>query len=509
MYVAAALGVLLLVAIGAGWYAAGRINPTARDTVVRALEQKMQSDVELESAEVSFMPGASAVLRKLKLRHHGRTDVPPFIEIDEAHVFTDYFALTAKPLRIDRVVLKGLRIHIPPKEPGQPRFMARSAGKGKPAPEFVISRVIADGTVLTILPRDPAREPLVWEMKKLALRSAGPKEAMHFDTILTNAKPPGEIVSQGRFGPWNAESLGDTPVNGEFTFDKADLSVFNGIAGILSSKGNYHGVLGRIETNGTTDTPDFRLGETGNKVPLKTEFHAIVDGTDGDTYLRAVKAMLGSTPIVCEGSVSGQPGVKGKTIELQTSIASGRIDDLLRLAVPMPKPPLAGQIRLRAKLVIPPGDVDVVRKLRLAGKFSMDQVRFTDKEIQDKLIGMSQRAQGKPKQEPETPITSHFDGNFAVARGTIRLDKLLFTIPGAEVQLAGKYGMRSEEIEFTGRLRMQARVSQTFTGVKRWLLKPVDPFFAKDGAGAVIPIKIGGTRTQPQFGLNMRARKKE
>jgi len=77
------------------------------------------------------------------------------------------------------------------------------------------------------------------------------------------------------------------------------------------------------------------------------------------------------------------------------------------------------------------------------------------------------------------------------------------------VQLAGKYGMRSEEIEFTGRLRMQARVSQTFTGVKRWLLKPVDPFFAKDGAGAVIPIKIGGTRTQPQFGLNMRARKKE
>jgi hypothetical protein len=56
---------------------------------------------------------------------------------------------------------------------------------------------------------------------------------------------------------------------------------------------------------------------------------------------------------------------------------------------------------------------------------------------------------------------------------------------------------------------VQARISQTFSGVKRWLLKPVDPIFAKEGHGAVIPIKIGGTRTEPQFGLNMRARKKE
>jgi hypothetical protein len=276
-----------------------------------------------------------------------------------------------------------------------------------------------------------------------------------------------------------------------------------------SSKGNYHGTLGRIETSGTTDTPDFRLGPKGNKVPLKTEFHAVVDGTDGDTYLQPVKAVLGSTPIVCKGGVYHRPGIKGKTIDVQTSIAHGRIDDLLRLAVPGRKPPLAGIVRLRAQLTIPPGDVDVVQKLRLAGRFSMDQVRFTDTEIQAKLVSMSQRAQGHPKDESDTPVTSHFEGNFNVARGLIAMDNLVFRIPGAEVQLAGTYGMRSEAIDFAGRLRMQARISQTFTGMKRWLLKPVDPFFAKEGAGAILPIRIGGTRQQPEFGLNFRARKKQ
>jgi hypothetical protein len=57
-------------------------------------------------------------------------------------------------------------------------------------------------------------------------------------------------------------------------------------------------------------------------------------------------------------------------------------------------------------------------------------------------------------------------------------------------------------------LRMQAKLSQTMTGFKSWLLKPVDPFFSKGGAGAVLPIKITGTRQNPSFGLELR-RKKE
>jgi hypothetical protein len=39
-------------------------------------------------------------------------------------------------------------------------------------------------------------------------------------------------------------------------------------------------------------------------------------------------------------------------------------------------------------------------------------------------------------------------------------------------------------------------------------LKAVDPFFKKDGAGTVLPIRITGTREHPSFGLEFR-RKKE
>jgi hypothetical protein len=40
------------------------------------------------------------------------------------------------------------------------------------------------------------------------------------------------------------------------------------------------------------------------------------------------------------------------------------------------------------------------------------------------------------------------------------------------------------------------------TGWKRWALKPVDPFFSKDGAGALLHIKINGAAKEPKFGLD-------
>jgi hypothetical protein len=43
---------------------------------------------------------------------------------------------------------------------------------------------------------------------------------------------------------------------------------------------------------------------------------------------------------------------------------------------------------------------------------------------------------------------------------------------------------------------------------QRLLLKPVDRFFHKDGAGTEVPVKITGTGNEPKFGLDF-GRKKE
>jgi hypothetical protein len=87
----------------------------------------------------------------------------------------------------------------------------------------------------------------------------------------------------------------------------------------------------------------------------------------------------------------------------------------------------------------------------------------------------------------------------------LRLPAFTFAMPGAAVQMAGAYGLESEALEFDGTLRMQATISEAAAagGVKGALLKVVDPIFRKDGAGAVVPIQVRGTRSHPKFGLDV------
>jgi hypothetical protein len=82
---------------------------------------------------------------------------------------------------------------------------------------------------------------------------------------------------------------------------------------------------------------------------------------------------------------------------------------------------------------------------------------------------------------------------------------LTFSVPGAGVQLAGAYGLTAETLDFTGKLLLDAKISETVTGYKSVLLKAVDPLFKqKDGSGSAIPIRIGGTRNAPDFGLDVK-----
>ncbi len=506
-----AAAVLIVVAVCGLLYLGSRLGPMARESVVQALEEKFKSEVELGSLDLSLMPEPSATATKVLLRHHGRTDVPPLLQIEKLVVKTHFWDLFETPRRVRLVRMEGLHINMPPKKPrieGGPADVKNAEVKNREAehreekqgPGFVVEKIIADGTVLQVLPKQQGREPLTWEIKKLTLQSVGARQGMDFKATLVNAKPPGDIETTGKFGPWNGEDPGQSAVEGNYSFRNADLGVFKGIAGTLSSDGRYNGMLERIEADGTTDTPDFRLDGVNNTVPLKTQFHAIIDGTNGDTLLQPVNAQLGSSSIVCRGGVAGKPGVKGKTITMDVTMAKARIEDILRLTVKS-KPAMVGAMRTKAKMVIPPGERDVIEKLRLAGDFYMGDVRFTSETVQKKLEEMSLRARGEPGADTGH-VASQFGGDFTLKDGTIGLRGLTFVVPGALARLDGSYGIRNEQIDFAGTLRMQAKVSQTVTGVKSILLKAVDPFFAKAGAGALIPIKITGSREAPKFGLN-------
>jgi hypothetical protein len=77
------------------------------------------------------------------------------------------------------------------------------------------------------------------------------------------------------------------------------------------------------------------------------------------------------------------------------------------------------------------------------------------------------------------------------------------------VELAGRYGMRTQDVDFHGHLSMDATISEASGGgIKSFFLKAVDPFFRKNGSGTVLPIKITGNRKDPQFGLELFGKKK-
>jgi hypothetical protein len=494
---------------------ARRIEPFVREQTELYLRNRFGADVEIGRLDASLragsplnslMTGGKGTLVRasgegIKVRLRGRRDVPPILDIGRFEFDVDMSTLWNGPVDVPRVMLERFHLTIPPK--GQrgdmPNLDIESSGsKGG----VVIRRILADGARLTILPKDRNKAPLIFDLHQLRLFDAGVDRALRYDAVLTNAKPPGLIDSSGSFGPWDASEPSNTPLSGEYNFKNADLGVFKGIEGTLSSTGKFAGILERITVDGTTVTPDFRLSASGNRVPLRTSFHVVVDATNGNTLLEPVRAQLGSASFECRGGVVRNTEEIGKTVDLDVKLRKGDVADLILLAMKGTKPMLRGAVMLDFKLVLPPGRGEIADRLKLQGRFELENARFTSPTVQEKIDNLSRRGQGRPKDKGVDEVPSTIAGDFLMQQGRIRFSRLRFTVPGSAVELAGRYLFDSEVMDFRGKLRLEARVSETMTGWKRWVLKPVDPFFAKDGAGTVLGIAITGTRSDPQFGLD-------
>jgi len=519
-WLVAILATLIVAGIATGWFVSPMLSRKMHERVVKALQDRFDSELTMKSLTVRVFPSVTIVGEELVLRRNGRPDVPPLITISKFSAHASLWGLFRKPTRISIVRLDGLKIEVPPRrrhkgekpapdddpvyENSSDDSAAENGAEGeRKRPEFVIEEIVADGTMLRTLPRKSGKLPLEYEIQKLRLFGAGSSESMEFRAVLRNAKPPGDIQSNGRFGPWNRTDPGDTPVSGAYDFRNADLSVFKGISGILSSKGSYRGVLQRLEVEGDTDTPDFTLKVSGNPVHLTTHYQAIVDGTNGDTLLQPVVARFGNSTVTARGGVVGTRGVKGRTISLDVTVRNARLEDMLPLGVRSKQPPMTGAISFHSKLVIPPGDVDVSQKLKLDGAFELESARFSKMKVQDQINQLSKRGKGDTSPSEAGSVASDFEGSFHLDRGVMTFPELSFRVPGVHVSLKGTYGLEDNALDFRGKARMEAKLSEMTTGFKSVLLKAVDPFFKKKGAGAEIPIKIQGTHDQPAIGLNL------
>jgi len=241
-------------------------------------------------------------------------------------------------------------------------------------------------------------------------------------------------------------------------------------------------------------------------VPLQTKFHAIVDGTSGDTYLQPVEARLGNSEFSCSGAVVNVRG-KGHIIDLDVNVPNGHIQDFLRLSVKTSPVVMTGRLQMKTKLHIRPGKESVSQKIGLKGGFTLREIHFTNPDVEDKVDMLSLRAQGDPKDAKPgaEDVQSQMVGEFVMEDGKLNFSKLDYSLPGADVMLVGEYTLDGESFEFAGKVRTNAKVSQMVASKwKSVLLKPVDPFFKKNGAGAEIPVKVSGTKSAPKFGLDLR-----
>jgi hypothetical protein len=516
--------VVIVAGLVAGEIVLHRAGPMMKQKVVDTLSARFDSRVELDSFNVSLVKGFEVSGQGLRLYpNHLPMDTPLFAaDRFSFHAF-DWRQLFRTPMIINRVEVSGLSIHLPSKQQRSSMAQFQQSGASSPATgshngiKIQVGEIDIRHADLVLETSKPGKVPLNFDIDSIRLLSVGPGRPMKFHAILVNPKPVGNIDSTGDFGPFNAETPGDTPVDGDYSFSHADLSTLKGIGGMLASTGHYAGQLDTIQVDGTTTTPDFRLTIAGHPMQLTTKFHAIVDGLNGDTHLQPVDAWLERTHIVARGEVVRVPGRNGHDIRLDVTVGPGRIQDLLQLSVKTEPPLITGQVQLHTSFELPPGPESVTSKIQLHGSFTVLGAHFSNDKFQSAVDQLSLRGQGKAEQADQernalksggtdnaeaANISSEMHGDFIFLNERLSVSGLDYQVPGADIAMNGVYSLDGQTFDFHGVARLQAHVSQMVTGWKSILLKPVDPIFAKNGAGTQVPIAVTGTRSDPKIGLD-------
>ena len=489
-----------------------RAAPILKGRLIETLSTRFNSRVELDELDVSLVKGLEISGRGLRIFPEDEVvaagATQPLIALGHFSFHAEWAGLLAEPMHVGTVHVRGMAIHIPPKEMrAQAPKGQRHIGKIK----IVVDEIVCDDSKLVIGTSKPDKDPKDFELSHVVMQNVGPNVPWDYNATLVNPIPKGDIQAKGTFGPWNNDSPGDSTVTGHYTFDHADLNTIKGIGGILSSVGEFTGQLDNIVVDGTTETLAFSLDTANHAMPLHTKFHAIVDGTNGDTYLQPVEARLGESAFTSRGAIINLKG-KGHIIDLDVNVPNGRIEDFLELAVKTKPVVMTGRLTMKTKLHIPPGDESVSKKIGLMGDFTLRQIHFTNPEVEDKVDMLSLRAQGDPKDAKPgaEDVHSQMVGQFVLGNRKLSFSKLDYALPGATVTLTGEYSLDGDRFEFEGKMRTDAKVSQMVASKwKSILLKPVDPFFKKNGAGAEIPVKVSGTKSAPKFGLDLGHKEKK
>jgi len=476
-------GVLLMsYALAPAW------RTTVRNRAVEALQAEFASNVRFQSFEVFLWPRVHIIARGVII---GSSGARPLIQAATADAQCHII-----PWHIQTLRLEGLAVNIPttPLAPFSSSAPARTVS---------VDEILAEHAQVDIFPSIGQQTPLHFDFTQLRVNNFSPGHAADFSARVSGLEAHADVQASGSFGPWNSQNPSLTPFRGTYTTQNWDLATVPGLKGILSAQGRFEGTLQQIEIAGNADVPQFGLSLSGHLMPLHVSFQAGVDASDGTGSIRNLNGMLGSSAFTGSGLALKVQDNSTRDVAVDLTVSNGRLEDILPLGVKSATSPISGVLRAQANLEIQPGKQDILDRLSLNDDFSATKARFSSLDLRERLRDVSRKAQGHPDEKASGSSISSMQGHVRLNHGIAEFSDLTFDVEGASAHLNGSYQLAGEHLDLHGQVWMEATLAQTATGIKAFFLKAAEPFFRSKHGGSVVPIKITGTRADPQFGLDL------
>ena len=462
--------------------------PFTRSKVIADLEAAMQGHVEIGKFHHTWFP-PGCVAEDITFTGYGNLPDSKPITVRKMIIHSGFRGLFTKHVSL----LQAEGVRVVALNPGY--FSGWKHGQDNS--RVVVEKYLALDSMVEFL-RGTGDQSLQFAISRLELSPPDIHNVMTFQVTVRNPEPPGEVQASGYLGPWKAD-IGQTPIAGSYSFARANLGVFHGIGGTLSSEGSFQGTLAAIEVRGKTATPDFEVTDAGHKIPLLTEFQARIHLNHGDTLLELVNARLGRSGIQADGDIKQNGNHKGKVTAMNLLVRNGRIQDFLFLFLKDPTVPMTGRFDFKGVAVLPPGKTPFNKKIQLQGNFGVGGSHLSNPVTQTNLDKLSERAEGV-KDDPPESVLSDLTGHVVLRQGIASFSNLSFRVPGAKAKLHGTYSLITHRIDLRGKVFMEANLPQATRGVTSFFLKIINPFLKKNRhGGAVVPVTVTGIYPHPIY----------
>lgn len=482
--------------------------PFTKQDVIDTLQERSLRSVTIGRFHRTYFP-PGCIAEQIRFLHIRHKDRPPLIAIRKLTISNTYPMLLTFQHRIGTVRVEGLHLIVPAAEPaGEPSpVMPLTYSKSKTS--LPIDNLYADGAFIEFY-RKSNSTPLRIRVQKLMMRNIGSNTAFTYKVRLYNSEPPGTIISEGAFGPWNPKDTASVPVHGTFHYDDANMAFFKEVSGSLFAQGKFEGDLKRINVNGAADVRGFTLWDTSHKRNLVVNYKLGVNAMNGDIGLDNIVAVFDRTTLSVTGSITSVAGHPGKDLSVDVSTDRARIEDLMDLFVSSSQPPMTGNLTGHLEAYVPGGRDSFLRRMTAKGDFGLERGKFADTQTQQGLSRLSESAEKGSAAKGENPVTvlSDLKGRFTVAGGMAHLSNVKFQVPGASAALDGEYSIIDYHTNIRGLLITNGNVSAAETGVKSFLLKVLNPFFKRWRQQKVVPFKIAGPYGHTRVSLDLN-RKRE